>query len=174
MSFPNGLVSTYRKTFPSIQDIRSGRAVLCEGVQQGQARARSRRCGWPEPDRGRRGVPEDGALYQVDSSTSSRDDRYPVWPDMTEKLPLSHVEVAADCFPRRFLLSASIPTGVFLRAVPIGEFVIGAATTTSSNASASGSKYKVIDTYLSNQSFLTGCQQPFSAGHHLWDRGHKG
>lgn len=73
---------------------------------------------------------------------------------MTEKLPLSRVEVAADCFPRRFLLSASTPTGVFLRAVPIGEFVIGAATTTSGNASASGSKYKVFQQLAGNGNLI--------------------
>ena len=30
-----------------------------------------------------------------DPSASPQDDRYPVWPGMTEKLPLSQVEVAA-------------------------------------------------------------------------------
>ena len=40
-------------------------------------------------------VPEDGALYEVDPSASAQDGSYQVWPGMTEKLPLSRVEVAA-------------------------------------------------------------------------------
>ena len=38
---------------------------------------------------------EDGAIYEVDPSAEPQEDRYPVWPGMTEKLPLSQVEVAA-------------------------------------------------------------------------------
>ena len=52
-------------------------------------------CGRAEPDRGRCDIQEDGAIYEVDPSAEPQEDRYPVWPGMTEKLPLSQVEVAA-------------------------------------------------------------------------------
>ena len=62
---------------------------------QAGALARGGECGRAEPDRGRCDVPEDGAIYEVDPSAEPQDDRYLVRPCMTEKLPLSRVEVAA-------------------------------------------------------------------------------
>ena len=48
-----------------------------------------------------------------------------------EKSAVISKEVAADCFPGRFLLSASTPTGVLLRAVPVSKFIVGATSATS-------------------------------------------